>query len=148
MRALRIAALVATAAAIAGFSVPIASAEPTQAVSIESTVTDFADFQGVWHSSGAFTDSGTFVEPFVEVSGSYIHSPVVAAFRAELVFTGTRGTITVRQQLTFTAEAFNGVWEVISGTGAYEGASGHGTFEFTVPDNLDFMGVMNLTRAG
>jgi hypothetical protein len=59
------------------------------------------------------------------------------------VFSGSQGTLAVRQQLTFTAAASNGVWEVASGTGAYESASGHGTFEFVFPDNLTFTGVIS-----
>jgi hypothetical protein len=148
MRGLRLAGVMATAAAIAGPSAATANAATTETVSIESTVTEFEpDFGGTWHSSGAIADSGSFVEPFVEVSGSYTHSPVVAAFRAVLVFTGTQGTITVRQQLMFTAEGSNGVWEVVSGSGAYRGVSGHGTFEFVFPNSLTFTGVMNLSRA-
>ena len=149
MRALRIAVAMAAVASIAAFSASTASAARPEPVSIQSTVTQFAPtFEGVWQSSGAITDSGSFVEPFVKFTGSNSHSPVVGAFQAVLVFTGAQGTITVRQQLTFTAEASNGVWEVASGTGAYEGVSGHGTFEFVFPNSLTFTGLMNLSRAG
>ena len=145
MRALQIAGVVAAAAALAGPSASSASAAASQTVAIESTVTEFTpDFEGTWQSSGAITDSGSFTEPFVRFTGSTLHSPVVQAFQAVLVFTGTQGTITVRQQLTFTTETPNGVWEVLSGSGAYQGASGHGTFEFIFPNSLTFTGVMNL----
>jgi hypothetical protein len=148
MRPLRIAGVVAAAAALAGSWASTASAAAPQAVVIESTVTEFTpDFEGTWQSSGVIADSGSFTEPFVRFTGSTLHSPVVQAFQAVLVFTGTQGTITVRQQVTFTAEASNGVWEVLSGSGAYQGVTGQGTFEFVFPNSLTFTGVMNLSRA-
>jgi hypothetical protein len=143
LRSLLVTAAVALGA-LTGAIEPTASAAPPVDVSINATVTQFAPtFQGDWQASGAISDSGSFVEPFARFTGSTEHSPVVAAFQAVLVFSGSQGTLAVRQQLTFTAAASNGVWEVASGTGAYERASGHGTFEFVFPDNLTFTGVIS-----
>jgi hypothetical protein len=51
--------------------------------------------------------------------------------------------LTLRLQLSFTASGLTGVWEIVSGTGAYERASGHGTSLFAFPNSLSLQGVVS-----
>ena len=109
------------------------------------TVTQFGsppDFRGTWQSSGAISDSGSFVETEFHLPAAFDHSPMVGLFQAVIVFSGSNGTFTVAQQsqsMSFPA----GTWQVPSGTGAYESLSGHGTFAFSLPNSLTFTGVMS-----
>lgn len=142
--------LVAATVAVAGLTGVVQStaiAAAPAAISIRGTVTQFGPppaFQGVWQSSGGITDAGTFVETELHPTGSLAHSPVVGAFQAVIVFSGSQGTFAVNQQAIFTADARRGRWEVGSGTGAYEGLRGHGTFEFVFPNSLTFTGVISM----
>jgi hypothetical protein len=63
------------------------------------------------------------------------------AFQTISVFSGSRGTITIAQQAHYTGGLPQGTWQVRSGTGAYEGLSGHGTFAFSPPNDLTFTGL-------
>ena len=69
-------------------------------------------------------------------------SPLVGVFQAVIEFAGSQGTIAIRQQAQFTG-ASEGTWQVASGTGAYGGARGHGTFAFAAPNSLTFTGVIS-----
>jgi hypothetical protein len=112
-------------------------------ITVQALVTD-APFAGVWQASGAIDDSGTFQRTNANLTGSFFNSPTVAAFQAQFVYTGGSGTLTIRFELTFTESDFTGVWEIEAGTGAYEGASGHGTSRFTPPDSLMLTGVLRI----
>jgi hypothetical protein len=144
MRALFVAVAVA-AVACAGL-VPTASAEAPGTVTIAGTVTQFGlppDFHGTWQSSGAISDAGSFVETELHLTGAdFQPSAPVGTFQAVIVFTGSRGTFTIAQQGVSTGLPA-GTWQVVSGTGDYARASGHGTFAFTPPTNLTFTGVMS-----
>ena len=130
--------------AITGVLAPSASAAPPAPVTLEATVTiPNPVFGGVWQASGAIDDSGTFVRTDVNLTGAFFNSPAVSAFQAVFVFSGTRGTLALRLQLSFTASGLTGVWEIASGTGAYERASGHGTSLFTFPNSLSLQGVVS-----
>ena len=129
--------------AMAGVSASIASAAPPAPVTLEATVTiPNPVFGGVWQASGGIDDSGTFARTDVNLTGSFFNSPAVSAFQAVFVFSGTEGTLTLRLQLSFTASGLTGVWEIASGTGAYDRASGHGTSVFTFPNSLSLRGVV------
>jgi hypothetical protein len=143
MRRLAMSALLVIAA-LAGFSASTASAAAPAPVTLEATVTiPNPVFGGVWQASGAIDDSGTFVRTDVNLTGSFFNSPAVSAFQAVFVFSGTRGTLTLRLQLSFTASGLTGVWQIASGTGAYDSASGHGTSLFTFPNSLSLRGVVS-----
>ena len=92
----------------------------------------------------SFLGEGTFVRTDLHVSGSVANSPVVGAFQVVIEFSGSLGTFTVRDQLLFGGRStgLSGTWQIVSGTGAYERASGHGTSEFIFPNSLTFTGVM------
>jgi Protein of unknown function (DUF3224) len=144
MRALLLTAAVVIFGAVAALAGSTASAAAPVAISIEGTVIQFGpppQFHGVWHSSGAFSDAGTFVETEYHATGSLPHSPVVGAFQAVIVFSGPQGTFTVAQEAIFTPKALGGHWQVVSGTGAYDDLNGHGSFEFVFPNSLTFTGV-------
>jgi hypothetical protein len=141
MRALLLA--VATLATLLELASSAAAAPPT-AISIQGTITQFGPpgtFQGTWQSSGAFSDTGTFVETELHPTGSLAHSPVVGAFQAIIVFSGSQGTFTIGQEALITTDNFGGNWQFVSGTGAYQRLTGHGTFEFAAPNSLTFTGI-------
>jgi hypothetical protein len=145
MRALLFAAAVATAALV-GFATP-ASATAPAATTIAGTVTQFGpppEFQGIWQSSGGVSDAGSFVETEFHATGTD-HTVVVGVFQAVIVFSGSQGTFTIRQQAQF-RDFPEGTWQVESGTGAYDRATGHGTFKFVPPNNLTFTG--EISKAG
>ena len=128
---LRVSAALVLAASTIAWSTVAASAEAPSPVSIEATDTIAGpDFGGVWQASGAIDDAGTFERTALHYSGSVEHSPVVGAFKVQLEFSGTQGTFTLRVELMFSASGLTGTWQVVSGTGAYSRASGHGTSEF------------------
>jgi hypothetical protein len=140
------AAAVAMAVSLAGVAASTASAAPPAAISIDATVTiPNPIFGGVWQASGAIDDSGTFVRTDVNLSGSFFNSPAVSAFQAEFAFSGSDGTLTLRLEVSFMATGLTGVWQVTSGTGAYDRASGHGTSEFVFPNSLLLTGVISKT---
>jgi hypothetical protein len=144
MRALLLAVAVAAVACLG--AVATANADSPRAVTIAGTVTQFGpppDFHGTWDSSGAINDAGSFVETELHLTGAdFQPSAPVGVFQAVIVFTGSRGTFTVAQQGVTTGFP-EGTWHVLSGTGDYAKASGHGTFVFTLPTNLTFTGVMS-----
>jgi hypothetical protein len=145
MRAVLLTAAVAMAAMV-GFA-STASATAPAAITIAGTVTQFGpppDFKGVWQSSGGISDAGSFVETEFHATGTD-HTPVVGVFQAVIVFSGSQGTFTITQQAQF-RDFPEGTWQVESGTGAYDRATGHGTFKFVPPNNLTFTGV--ISKAG
>jgi hypothetical protein len=147
MKLLRIVAV--TIGALAALTSNAGATAPA-ATTIAATVAQFGpppDFQGSWQSSGAISDAGSFVETEFHFTGALAHSPVVGAFQAVIEFAGSQGTIAIRQQAQFTGPS-EGTWQVASGTGAYDGARGHGTFAFAAPSSLTFTGVMSMAGCG
>ena len=144
MKRLAVSALLAIGA-MAGVSASNASAAPPAPVTLEATVTiPNPVFGGVWQATGAIEDSGTFVRTDVNLSGSFGNPNAAAsAFQAVFLFSGSEGTLTVRLQVSFTASGLTGVWEIASGTGVYDRASGHGTSLFTFPNSLSLQGVVS-----
>jgi hypothetical protein len=120
-----------------------ASAAPPAPVTIQATVTQ-AGFSGVWQGSGAITDSGTFRRTDVNLTGSFFNSPAAGAFQAEFEFSGSQGTFSLRDELVADDRGVNGNWQMVSGTGAYDGISGHGTssFDFST-STVNFTGVIS-----
>jgi hypothetical protein len=120
-----------------------AVAAPPAPVAIQTTLTQVVPtFAGVWQASGAIQDSGTFVRTDANVTGSVLNSPVVGAVQVELVFSGARGTFTIRDELVSTLTSIAGTWQIESGTGSYARASGHGTSDFVFP-TIVFSGVVS-----
>ena len=140
-RIIAVAAAMSASGAVA--STPNASAAPPAPTAIQATVTmPNPIFGGVWGATGAVNDSGTFVRTGLNLTGSFFLSPVVAAFQTEIAFTGEQGTLKLRVENSFMSNGATGVWEVESGTGAYQGLTGHGTLEFDFPSSITFTGVI------
>jgi hypothetical protein len=143
-RLLRAASLIGVVSSMIVVSAGAAEAAPSP-VSIVAAAADGPGFGGVWQASGAISDSGTFVRTELHFSESPEHSPVVGAFQVQLEFSGSQGTFTLRDELMFSPSGLTGSWQVVSGTGAYAGASGHGTSEFVFSAaSTVFTGVMSL----
>lgn len=141
------AALVALIA-LGGASASTATAAAPAPVSIQATVTiPNPIFGGDWQASGAINDSGTFVRTDLNLTGAVAHSPVVSALQVVIALSGSQGTFTLRDELLFSSRGPNGTWQIVSGTGAYEGMSGHGTSEFHfATSSITFSGV--ISKAG
>ena len=142
-----IAALLGAILLLGGISAaPAGAAAPAPVLIHGTTTTRDPVFAGVWSASGAISDSGTFVRTNVHVTGSDANSPAVSAFQAQLTLISTRGTLVLRVENSFMTSGLTGVWEVSTGSGAYAGASGHGTNTFVLPNSLTLDGVLALAQ--
>ncbi len=79
---------------------------------------------GTVEVSGAFNATGT-LEMQIEFLGNAIH--------CNLVLTLPAGTITIRMNCN--GVTFNGVWQILEGTGAYQNLKGNGSL--VMPNDLD-----------
>jgi hypothetical protein len=136
---------------------PAATTAPPADISIQLFVTTFCCPEiGTWQAAGAVSDSGTYVRTGGRTTGSvpdcfcwFTHP---GAFEEEFLLVGSRGTLTVKAEQLATptgdmAPARHGVWLVVSGTGAYERASGHGTDEF-LPERLSLLLTGVISKVG
>lgn len=141
MKALLIAVVVATS--VAGFAQSTASAARPVAVTIQIVPTVFGPVQiGTWDVSGAINDSGSYERTGGNGTGSlpdcFCFPEHTGAFQETFLLSGSKGTLTVKaeERLVPTGEEFPpsiGVWQVVSGTGAYDRISGHGKSVFGFP---------------
>ena len=148
MRALLIAA--AGAASLLVFAVAVNAAPPvTTSIHLHPTV--FVPVQtGTWDAgpTGGIIDSGTYVRTDVHGTGSlpdcFCPPEHTGAFSEVFLLTGSDGTLTVKSAELFTPGGefgnVNGVWQIVSCTGAYARASGHGTDYFGPPLTLYLTG--------
>jgi hypothetical protein len=133
MRSLLIAVAVAAAASLAGVA-QTATAAPPVAVEIQAFPEfSFGEESGLWESSGGIDDSGSFVRTEARSSPPDRAFGVPGPFKEVFEFTGLDGTFTIKAEERDTGTQIDGVWQIVSGTGAYEGASGHGTVAFSGP---------------
>lgn len=103
----------------------------------------FGPAPGVFSSTGAIPESGTFLNSSVIFEGAS-QSEIVTAHVTQR-FDGARGTFTLRAAITETAtddphvltEA--GSWAITGGTGAYETLRGDGRITGTADDNADLI---------
>lgn len=101
----------------------------------------FGPSPGIFSSSGAISESGTFL------NSSVIFEEVDAAdfvtVHVTQRFDGALGTFTLRAAITETATedphvlTDDGTWVIIDGTGAYDALQGRGRVSGTADDNLD-----------
>ena len=112
------------------------------AVTIE-THKPFGPPPGVFSSTGAISESGTFLNSSVILGcGDATDSVTVDVTQR---FTGALGSFTLRAAIRETASADphvlddHGVWVLIGGTGAYETLRGRGQVTGTADDNLDLI---------
>src|SRR5213080_3500472 len=150
MRALLIAA--AGAASLFVFAVTVNAAPPvTTSIQIHP-IPPFAPVEtGTWTATGGINDSGYFARTDVHNTGSipdcFCPPEHTGAFSETFLLTslGSGATLTIRAEelLTPSDDPFgsvNGVWQIVSGTGAYDRASGHGTDYFGPPLTLYLTG--------
>jgi hypothetical protein len=131
MRSLLIAAAVTAAASLAGMAQATASAASPVAVEIQAHPLAFFPIEfGPWTASGGIDDAGGYVRTDVRTSPPDRPFGVPGPFKEEFVFTGSQGTFTVMAEERDTGTELAGVWQIESGTGGYEDASGHGTVAF------------------
>jgi hypothetical protein len=112
------------------------------AVTIE-TRKPFGPSPGIFSSTGAISESGTFLNSsliFEDLDGSDFVTVQVTQR-----FDGALGTFTLRAAITETAThdpnvlADDGAWVIIDGTGAYETLQARGRVTGTVNDRLDLI---------
>jgi hypothetical protein len=118
------------------------------AVTIE-TQKPFGPSPGIFSSSGAIRESGTFLNSsviFEDVDASdFVTAQVTQRFD------GALGTFTLRAAITETATedphvlTDDGTWVIINGTGAYETLQGRGRVTGSADDSLD---VISRTYSG
>ena len=139
---------------MAGFWQSTASAAPPVAVSIQIHPTGFSPLEtGTWTAAGAIEDSGAYVRTELDVTGSmpdcFCPPDHTGAFREVFVLSGSKGTLTVKEEALLRPGGdlgvVTGVWQIASGTDAYDRVSGHGTDEFDAP-TLILTGV--ISKAG
>ena len=137
MRSLLIAAAVAAAASLAGVAQSTASAAPPVAVEIQAHPLSFFPIEfGSWSATSGIDDSGGYVRTDARTSPPDRPFGVPGPFKEEFVFTGSQGTFTITAEERDTGTEITGVWQIESGTGAYEDASGHGTVAFSASPGL------------
>jgi hypothetical protein len=137
MRALLIAAAVALLACLAGFVQPTAMAAPPEAVLIQAHPVAFFPVEfGPWTSTGAISDAGGYERTEVRTSPPDRPFGSLGPVHEEFLFTGSQGTFTVMAEERDSEGGVVGVWQIVSGTGGYERASGHGTVAFTAVPGL------------
>jgi hypothetical protein len=150
MRALPIAVVVTLAASLASVS-RTGSAEPLGAVVINVYPSQFCCPEiGTWAASGAVGDSGSYERTEGATAPPDRPPFALGPFREVFVFTGSRGTFTVRAEERLAETGVIGVWQIASGTDDYADASGHGTVAFFngPPLTLSLTGVISKVAEG
>jgi hypothetical protein len=112
------------------------------AVTIE-TRKPFGPSPGIFSSTGAIPESGTFLNSSVIFEG--VDASDVVTVHVTQRFDGALGTFTLRAAITETATedpnvlTDDGTWLIIDGTGTYETLQGRGRVTGTADDNLDLI---------
>jgi hypothetical protein len=112
------------------------------AVTIE-THKPFGPLPGIFSSSGAIPESGTFLNSSV-IFGDVGASDLVTVHVTQR-FDGALGTFTLHAAITETATedpnvlTDDGTWEIIDGTGAYETLQGRGRVMGTADETRDLV---------
>ena len=113
-----------------------------RAVTIE-TRKPFGPTAGSFTSSGAMSESGTFVNSSLILEG--VGAPDVVTVHVTQRFEGALGTFTLRATITEAATADpqvladDGTWLIIAGTGAYESLWGRGRVSGTADGDRDLI---------
>ena len=154
MRKVLIGAATVTAA-VAGFLASTASAAPPVTVQIRLHPAVFCCPQaGTWDASGGIDDAGAYVRTDVHSTGSLPDCFCIlehkGAFQEEFLLVGSQGTLTLKDETLVTPMEEPSpfgvpriVWQIESGTGAYDRASGHGTGYFGPPLTVYLDGVVS-----
>jgi hypothetical protein len=103
----------------------------------------FGPSPGIFSSTGAIAESGTFLNSSVIVADG--DGSDVVTVQVTQRFDGALGTFTLRLAITEAATedpsvlTDDGTWEIIHGTGAYETLQGGGRVTGTADDNHDLI---------
>ena len=103
----------------------------------------FGPSPGIFSSTGALPESGTFLNSSVLLEGA--RSSHCVTVHVTQRFAGTRGTFTLHAEITETATEDphvlddDGTWVIIDGTGAYEALQGRGRVTGTVDESRDLI---------
>ena len=101
-------------------------AAPTKAAVFINSAYDlsccYPTFTGTYTITGAFESSGT-VTMVVDFNSDRTRAHCLYTF----VDGNGNGTITIREECVFATDPAQGRWEIVSGTGAYEGLRGNGS---------------------
>ena len=112
------------------------------AVTIE-TRKPFGPSPGIFSSTGAITESGTFLNSSL-IFGDWDACDFVTVHVTQR-FDGALGTFTLRAAITESASEHpkvltdDGTWVIIDGTGAYETLEGRGRVTGTADDTVDLI---------
>jgi len=93
---------------------------------------------GNWQATGAINDSGSYVLTqgrFTQPGQDFCNPLHTTAFFELFTLTSSQGTLTVKDEELQVPNGApcppsTGVWQIVSGTGAYAGLQGHGTSQF------------------
>ena len=111
---------------VAFFSIASVQAAPAKAPIFINSAYDlsccYPTFTGTYTMSGAFESSGT-VTMVVDFNSDGTRAHCTYTF----VDGNGKGTITIREECVFATDPAQGRWEIVSGTGAYEGLRGNGS---------------------
>ena len=112
------------------------------AVTIE-TRKPFGPSPGIFSSTGAITESGTFLNSSLILED--LDACDFVTVHVTQRFDGALGTFTLRAAITETATldpnvlTDDGTWVIIDGTGAYEALQGRGRVTGTADDTVDLI---------
>ena len=131
-RVARVVALaVAAGVSAAGVSPLPVSADAPLSVSILAHPCLFFPVEvGLWETSGAITDSGVYERTEAATAPPDRPFGVSGPVRETFLFSSPQGTFMIKAEERDTGAEVTGVWELMSGTGAYADTSGHGSFAF------------------
>ena len=141
---------------LAGLGAATAAADTPVAVQIRLHPMVFAPVQtGTWDASGGINDSGTYVRTDARATGSLPDCFCILEHKGvyfeEFLLTGSQGTLTLEDETLVTPMEEPSpfgiprvVWQIGSGTGDYDGASGHGMGFFGPPLTLYLEGIVQI----
>jgi hypothetical protein len=117
------------------FSPLTASAEAPSSVVILAHPCGFFPVEaGPWEASGAITDSGVYERTAAATAPPDRPFGVSGPIHETFLLSSTQGTFAIKAEERDTGTEVRGVWQLMSGTGAYADASGHGSFAFNMTE--------------
>jgi hypothetical protein len=132
MKVARVLAVAITAGvSVAGISPLTASADgPSPVLILAHPCAFYPAEAGPWEASGAVNDSGIYERTAAATAPPDRPFGVSGPVRETFLFSSPQGTFMIKAEERDTGAEVTGVWELMSGTGAYADTSGHGSFAF------------------
>jgi hypothetical protein len=145
----RILALIGVAIAVSAAAQPVAAAPP-QDVAVNSTFIGIGDLSagttgGTFCISGAISDCGTLTGDYRFAGLGHLRTGDPNSIHADQTLTGRNGTIAIAIDGLYGpfvdgVTTGSGRWVVVSGTGAYAGLHGEGSWTATADFTAAFAG--------